>query len=325
MSEAEDLEHQESKGDNRHEHYYFVDGSMVFQLCYENQPGILYKLHASVLGFRSIFFGGMFTLPRGPDVVDAVRTEGASDSNPILLPSDLSQQDFDHLLCYIYRGPTMHPKTDDFLVSILKLSTLFEIDDGVAHAVQELSLKGDNFHPALQFELARLYRVDHWIEPSFRKLMKKCITELDMYHMEQIGPAGYYWLTTTQAKIERHRKQFAFDTPLVVHDPQCQEPRSCRAAWEHEWTTNVSMLIHHPDVSMSLVEVLNLLRDTDIDHLCEGCRKLTVSWVWGTGQVTKEEDLIDAAIAALIALQPNEPIRATFRKDVASIEVPATI
>ncbi|KAJ7673163.1 hypothetical protein DFH06DRAFT_1174648 [Mycena polygramma] len=269
MSEAEDLEQQEPKGDNRHEHYYFVDGSMVFQLCHENQPGILYKLHASVLGFRSIFFGGMFTLPRGPDVVDTVRTEGASDSNPIMLPSDLSQQDFDHLLCYIYRGPTMLPKTDDFLVSILKLSTLFEIDDGVAHAVQELSLKGYNFHPALQFELARLYR--------------KCITELDMYHMEQIGPAGYYWLTTTQAKIERHRKQFAFDTPLVVHDPRCQEPCSCR------------------------------------------CHKLTVSWVWGTGQVTKEEDLIDAAIAALIALQPNEPIRAAFRKDVASIEVPAAI
>ncbi|KAJ6553345.1 hypothetical protein B0H19DRAFT_1072805 [Mycena capillaripes] len=149
----------------------------------------------------------------GIQVDPAVRTEGASDTNPIQLPPSLNQDDFDHLLCYIYMGPTMHPKTDDFLVSILKLSTFFEITDGIAHAIHEFTKKGDDFHPALQFELARLYRVDDWIESAFRRLMKMPITCLNMFCAEQIGPPGYFCLVQTKAHIEHFRKQFTFDNP----------------------------------------------------------------------------------------------------------------
>ncbi|KAF8150334.1 hypothetical protein K438DRAFT_1848798 [Mycena galopus ATCC 62051] len=48
MSEGDD-----SKGDNHHPQYYFDDGSAVFQLYFYHCPGILYKLHSSVLGHKS--------------------------------------------------------------------------------------------------------------------------------------------------------------------------------------------------------------------------------------------------------------------------------
>jgi hypothetical protein len=146
--------------------------------------------------------------------------------------------------------------------------------------------------------------------------MELSITELDMFHMDQIGHAGYFWLVKTKAEIEKHRKQFTFDTPTIVNEPNCDTPAFCGSAWYREWNMNVPKLVHHPDVPLSLVDLLNTLRDTEISGLCDGCRKRTVTWIWGTGYVTEEENLIDKVVAALMALQTDEPIRAALRNNV---------
>ena len=81
----------------------------------------------------------------------------------------------------------MHPKTDAFLVLVLSLSTFFEIDDGIAHAVQAFEMKGHDFDAALQFEPAWHYRVDHWIKPAFERLMELRMTGLDMVLMDRLA------------------------------------------------------------------------------------------------------------------------------------------
>ncbi|KAJ7131030.1 hypothetical protein C8R44DRAFT_731300 [Mycena epipterygia] len=117
-------------------------------------------------------------------------------------------------------------------------------------------------------------RWNEWIEPAFRRLMEMPITSLEMGRIDQIGQAAYYWLVQTHAEIEKHRKQFAFDMPAVL---------------------------------------LNMLDDAVIEGLCDGCQKRTVRWLWGTGHVTKEQTLVDKAIAKLMALQTDEPICAALR------------
>lgn len=67
--------------------------------------GVLYNLHPGLLAHRSSFFNSMFSLPRGPDAPAAILTEGKIDTNPIKLPSCISQYDFDNLLIYLYMGP----------------------------------------------------------------------------------------------------------------------------------------------------------------------------------------------------------------------------
>ncbi|KAJ7747493.1 hypothetical protein B0H16DRAFT_1888720 [Mycena metata] len=296
---------------NHHPRYYFPDGSAIFQLYFQNEPGPLYKLHYSFLGSRSSFFETLFSLPRGPNVDDKIRSEGTADANPIKLPLIVNQFDFDNLLCYIYIGYTNHPKTDAFYVSILKLSTFFQIDDGVTFAIQNLTLKGKDFHPALQFELARLYRVDNWIAPAFRRLMELPITSLNLNHIHQIGQAGYFYLVQTKAHIEAHRKQFG--APLI-----------CQVAWAVEWNSSVPRLVHHSEVPVSLVDLMNSLKETEIERLCEGCRRRTVTWIWGTGYVTKEDVFINEAVAALMILQTDEPIRAALRRTVEQPEQPSS-
>ncbi|KAJ7683178.1 hypothetical protein B0H17DRAFT_1137873 [Mycena rosella] len=115
--------------------------------------GTLYKLHPSLLGARSPIFASMFSLPRGLDCPEHILSEGKIDKNPIHLPSCMSQYDFDSLLTYLFLGSSMHPKSEDFLISVMKLSALFNIEDGIAHTTQELHHCGNLLHPALQFEL----------------------------------------------------------------------------------------------------------------------------------------------------------------------------
>ncbi|KAJ7128689.1 hypothetical protein C8R44DRAFT_873382 [Mycena epipterygia] len=151
---------------------------------------------------------------------------------------------------------------------------------------------------------------------AFRRLMEMPITSLEMGHIDQIGQAAYYWLVQTHTEIEKHRKQFAFDTPAVVNDPDCDTMANCAVARNTEWTLTVPRLMHHPDVPIPCIELLNMLDDAVIEGLCDGCQKQTVRWLWGTGHVTKEETLVDKAIAKLMALQTDEPICAALRDNV---------
>ncbi|KAF7354306.1 hypothetical protein MVEN_01119000 [Mycena venus] len=214
--------------------------------------------------------------------------------------------------------------TTDFPARLKGLSTFFEIDDGVAHAVQAFERKGPDFDAALQFELARYYRVDHWIKPAFERLMELPMTGLDMVLMDRLGQAGYFWLIKTKTDIEKHRKQFTFDAPSIQNDPDCQMPAYCGAAWYREWSMKVPKLVHHPEIHISLVKVLKQLGNTEITGLCDACQKRTVTWIWGTGHVTVEQDYIDTAVAALMALQTDEPIRAAMRKEVVRSPTPVS-
>ncbi|KAJ7883185.1 hypothetical protein B0H14DRAFT_3750143 [Mycena olivaceomarginata] len=304
MSESGDS--QSSEGDSHHPQYYFSDGSAIFQLCPDGQPGLLYKLHASVLGFRSAIFKTVFSLPRGPNVHPDIRTEGASDSKPYQVAVDAQSARLRPLIVLYLLGTNYASETDDFLISVLKLSTFFQIQDGIAHAVQEFELKGRGFDPTLQFELARRYRIDHWIEPAFHRLMEIPLTDLDMPLMTRWGIPGFFWLVKTKAEVEKHRKQF-----LSTH-PQSSMTRAAIHRLSAVW---YGLIVHHPNVQTSLVDLLNSLRDTEITGLCDGCRKRTVSWIWGTGYATVEGDLVDKAVATLMALQTDEPIRAALSKN----------
>ncbi|KAK7030024.1 hypothetical protein R3P38DRAFT_3314636 [Favolaschia claudopus] len=263
------------KNENRHPTFYFQDAPLVFQIFPRGVPGLLYRLHPGFLGIRSAFFKDVFSLPRGPDADPNVRTEGTSDDNPILLPITVEQQDFDNLLCYMYLGAGASPKTDEFLVSLLKTAAFFQVKDGIAHVIAEFDRQATNLDHGVRFELARLYSIDEWIRPSFEELVNKPLEEFTKALISQLGDEGLYWVLKTKGEIETVRRQFTFDTHPVCTDPACDNPARCMDAWLSEW--------HR------------------------------MRWMWGTGYPTKEIDFMDQAVAALMELQTHDPIRATVR------------
>ncbi|KAJ7108857.1 hypothetical protein C8R43DRAFT_1139913 [Mycena crocata] len=294
----------------RHPDFYFRDGSAVFSLKSTDGQIVLYRLQSSYLSSRSEFFASMFSLPRGPDASSQVLSEGRVDENPIQLPSVITQFDFDNLLIYLHKGQTDYPKTEEFLISVLSLSTFLEIADGRHYTINEFVKLGSAFHPALQFRLARTYRVDEWIEPAFRKLVEMPIASITMEHMVQIGSWGFFQLVQTKENVLTVRRQLAFHIPPIVNAGDCDTPAYCTVAWAREWRENVPRMIHHPEVPFDVVGLLNEIAATDIDQLCKPCQKLSVTWLWGKGWSKQEEEEIEAGIAALMSLQTGSPARA---------------
>ncbi|KAJ6498201.1 hypothetical protein DFH09DRAFT_1052157 [Mycena vulgaris] len=302
----------DADGPQYHPEFYFQDGSAIFKV-----DGMLYKLHPGLLANRSIFFASMFSLPRGPHNSEMILSEGKIDTNAIELPSCISQQDFDNLLSYLYSGPSTHPKTEEFFVSVMKLAAMFEIPDGIEHTKNELARLDPPVHPALQFELARCFRIDEWVEPAFRRLMDTDLVSLDSFEVAQIGHHGYFWLTRTKAKIQALRVNIAFNVPPIINISTCDTPGTCMYSWTREWEESVRQLIHHPDKPISCLDLLDQLRNTHIDGLCDGCQDLTVRWIWGKSLLTQEEDCVEEAIAALMELQTDQPLRAALSASVA--------
>ncbi|KAJ7496211.1 hypothetical protein B0H11DRAFT_2276400 [Mycena galericulata] len=312
----------ENKGEGpiHHPEFYFPDGGAIFKLWSSDFPdGVLYNLHPGVLGHRSTFFSTLFSLPRGPDAPEKIVSEGKIDGNPIELPTSISMLDFDALLTYLYKGPSMYPSTEGFLISVMKLSAFFEIADGLDYTKQEFIRRGEQLHPALQFELARCFRIDPWIELAFRRLMKMSILSLDAFQVSQIGPMGYFWLTQTKAKIQKLRTNIAFHVPPIVNAGDCDTPGYCMRAWSREWEERVRQLIHHPEEPISCLDLLDQLRNVHIDGLCNDCQDLTVTWIWGKCLLTREELFVDEAVEALMELQTDKPLRAALSDSVAGL------
>ncbi|KAK7037122.1 hypothetical protein R3P38DRAFT_2907971, partial [Favolaschia claudopus] len=212
----------------------------------------------------------VFSAIRNQSQAKQILLEDTVDDNPIKFPSTLSRSELDYLLMYLYRGPSMYPMdgtlvlSQQFLVSVLKLSTFFEIENGIQFAIREFNRLGDRLHPALQFELARCCGIDFWIPHAFRRLMLMDITELDAGHVAQIGRSGYFWLTQAKAKMQALRSKIAFHVPPIVNSPECDTHDACATAWTREWQ----------------------------DHKCQD---LTVTWLWGKCLFTQEEDLFEEA------------------------------
>lgn len=206
---------------------------------------------------------------------------------------------------------------EDFLTSVMKLSTYLDIDDGITYAKQELTRRGKLLHPALQFELGRCFRIDAWIEPAFRRLMDISVLKLDSFQVTQIGHHGYFQLIQTKAKIRALRAEIAFHVPPIVNGADCDTPATCMYSWTREWEERVRQLIHHPEDPISCLTLLEQLRYTNIVGLCNECQDLTVTWIWGKGLLTQEEDLVDQAVEALMALQTDEPLRAVLSESAA--------
>ncbi|KAJ6456898.1 hypothetical protein C8R45DRAFT_1110694 [Mycena sanguinolenta] len=184
----------------------------------------------------------------------------------------------------------------------------------------------DTLHPfdaALQFELARRYRVDQWIDPAFHKLMKLPLKDLELPLVDQIGPADYVWFVKRRLRSSNIAGSSLLMPPPIVNDPGCENKAICAVTWNVEWGRTIPKVIHYPDVHTTFPELLFSLEATEITDVCDECRKRTVTWIWGTGYATAEDDIVARAVTALTALKTDEPIRAALRKNVLQ-EQPAT-
>ena len=105
-----------------------------------------------------------------------------------------------------------YPRDTEFLVAILDLSMFLEIEDGITYAIKGFESRPD-FHPALQLELARCHRIDHWIEPAFRQLISMPALTLSLDNVIRIGIVAFHYLVQTKSCIKQLKKGIAYHPP----------------------------------------------------------------------------------------------------------------
>jgi hypothetical protein len=277
---------------------------------------------------RSGFFKTLFSLPRNPH---DLCLEGTNDDHPVVLHG-IEQSEFDSLLSYMIGGwaskghfcisvfaltVCMHRYSPELyqveaMMSVLKLSVFLEVKDGEDWALAELP-RLEAFSPSLQLEVARKYRVDHWVEPAFRELMRIPLQNFDLTDVFRIGLQYYAILVNTKARIDDHRRNIAFRAPDVVNDIFCKRKAACGISWNVEWWSGIGKQLLHPDAALTGREVLAGLDSVRLPRMCLDCQQQSIDWVKATGVLAKEEKMVDEALGQVMGLQTDEPIRASMR------------
>ncbi|TDL30239.1 hypothetical protein BD410DRAFT_710334 [Rickenella mellea] len=271
---------------SRSRHYY-PDGTTVFQV--ENT---LYRLHASLLQQRSPIFRHMFSVPPGTNA-----SEGKDDSAPICLHG-VKSSDFDHLCFYPFGCFVKHSSSEDFLVALIKLSTLYDIEDGREYAIAQFPTS-PTWRPALQLHIARSYRVEDWIEPAFRQLIANPTISMPWCDAELLGLPTYHLVVQTITKVEAQQKLLAFYPAEMKEWIFCTTPENCTSCWELGWWNHVARHLLHPDAALSGQKMTELLGSIKIPGMCHHCQGETVSSLVENGALLMEEAFISEAIQQL--------------------------
>ncbi|KAI0054651.1 hypothetical protein BV25DRAFT_1833563 [Artomyces pyxidatus] len=273
------------------QHYY--DGrSVVLQV-----GRTLYKLPASLLRRRSSVFNDLFDLPPTQD------PEGCSDETPIVLQG-VTEADFDHLMTFLWgSNPEQKPPTLPYLIAVLKLSDLWDIQDGREYAIPQLELQRD-FNNFLKLSCAVKYHVDHWVADSFRSLLLLDLDEYQPGQIDELGLRVYTALSFVRFKLDKFRRSLSYGDPPFSQSVACMTPKRCQAAWLSIWNDRFAKMLIHPDVPTGAASVLIAIGDVigEVEGLCALCHNASWQDLTDTGVSLREEAIIQAGIDGLRGL-----------------------
>lgn len=153
---------------NRHEEYYFDDGSIVLLV-----EDTLFRVHRYYFTRESQIFADMFSLPTGSP---SGLAEGQSDSSPIDIPG-VTKKEMESFLGFVYFG--MHDENTFSLeswIALLSFSTRFICDKIRARSVREIESFQSQLDPVERVVLAVRHNVPRWLNGAYQELCQRTNT-----------------------------------------------------------------------------------------------------------------------------------------------------
>jgi len=171
---------------------------------------VLFKIPRHYLETHSSIFRDIFSLPQGDN--DA---EGSHDEKPFVLES-VSKIDFRKLLMVIYPENPVVPITldQDGWISVLKLSTLWELDTIREKAVKELQKLVDD---AEKVVLGKTYRVGDWLVEGYFTLVNRDTTLSDA-DVDKLGSHTAIKLFRLREEVRGSKKAYKLGYKTYVKD-----------------------------------------------------------------------------------------------------------
>lgn len=187
--------------------------------------------------------------------------------------------------------------TLDYLLSILKLSHFYLIDDGLQFSIH--GLKKYPLTAALRMHIALRYDRPQWIEPAFRDLVARPCKDFTLEEVSQMGMEAYFSVTRTQCRLDHLVKTIAYWPPQVEHTVHCYAQDVCEATWEEAWWTGYARLLLHPDRPADLYEAVMELETTDIPGFDPMCKVWTLDAMRNNSAFAQSKEIIMEGVKAL--------------------------
>lgn len=192
----------------------------------------------------------------------------------------------------------------EFLIAVLKLSDLYQIERGFQYALTELK-RLSSLDDSLKLELARQFRIHEWAEPSFRALMDRPVWSISRLEAYRMGMEYFWILVTTKSKINDHYRALAYTEPALEQSPECDTPLMCTSIWKEEWWNGVARHLLHPETPCrNSAGILELLREANFDGgICASCKAGILSKLQDSAALGYEEDMQDVAAVLIMDVQ----------------------
>jgi len=152
----------------RHEEYYFDDGSVVLLV-----QDTLFRVHRYYFTRESQIFADMFSLPISGGGGSTPTMEGKSDSSPIEIPG-VTIIEMESFLGFVYFG--MHDEnafTLESWIALLSFSTRFICDKIRARSIREIESIQSRVDPIERIVLAVRHTVPQWLPGAYQELCQR--------------------------------------------------------------------------------------------------------------------------------------------------------
>ncbi|KAF8184626.1 hypothetical protein K438DRAFT_1974420 [Mycena galopus ATCC 62051] len=232
----------------RSENYWYEDdGSIVIRIeC------VLYKVHKGYLLKVSEVMQAILFIPDGKEKDDPT-CEG-TNKFPLFLDGIKAQEFDDFLGGFLYRMD-WHSMSDDVkervYSNLLKLSCLWEIEAGKKYAQKHL--EDIYLSSPRRLELACRFRIQEWVAPAVKSILKRPLSELNAGDLERIGLHVFVILVKGKEYMDVEIKRTARLAPPMIEDPswECENHKSCIKVWKRLWCDQIGQKLLHPTFSIT--------------------------------------------------------------------------
>jgi hypothetical protein len=192
------------------------------------------------------------------------------------------------------------------------MSSFYQAEEARLLAIEELA-SHPSLKPSHKICLARVHRIDEWIEPSFRALVSTSYTDLKEEDFAYMGYLTTNVTLDTQYRVQTHRVSCALYPPIPRHSISCLDLQQCTNCWMKAWwggslagSRGVAYLLLLGHSKLPASSILNHLEGMRVLGMGEECRLQTVQWIQSQGQsagLLVEEKIISEGVKKLLDMQ----------------------
>ncbi|KAF9642120.1 hypothetical protein BDM02DRAFT_3106039 [Thelephora ganbajun] len=194
----------------RHPKYYMDTDMVVFQV-----NSCLYRVHKHFFLSEAGFFKDMFALPQYVNGGEAKSKEGTTDDTPIVIPH-VTCKEFEALLDFFYYRFSSKEETRslDQWVSLLSISTRFQLDRIRRRAISEIEGHHPQLHAVDKVVLSVKHSVDPWLIPAYCDICDRTEPLTDQ-EAEKLGAVTTARLARARELLRKSGRPFPFPVDSV--------------------------------------------------------------------------------------------------------------